>query len=169
MLFRSAIIVGLLAVFAFMLVYYKGAGINALIAQVLNLYMMLSILSAFNLTLTLPAIAGFVLTMGMAVDANVIIFERIKEELRLGKGRKASVDAGFAKAFWAVMDSNITTIIAALFLAQLGTGPIQGFAISLAIGNMSSLFTSLFVSRLIFDFGTDTLKQNTLSISWRVK
>jgi preprotein translocase subunit SecD len=165
----NAIIVGLLAVFAFMLVYYKGAGVNALIAQVLNLYMMLSILSAFNLTLTLPAIAGFVLTMGMAVDANVIIFERIKEELRLGKGRKSSVDAGFAKAFWAVMDSNITTIIAALFLAQLGTGPIQGFAISLAIGNMSSLFTSLFVSRLIFDFGTDTLKQNTLSISWRVK
>ena len=165
----NAIIVGLLAVFAFMLVYYKGAGVNALIAQILNLYMMLSILSAFNLTLTLPAIAGFVLTMGMAVDANVIIFERIKEELRLGKGRKSSVDAGFAKAFWAVMDSNITTIIAALFLAQLGTGPIQGFAISLAIGNMSSLFTSLFVSRLIFDFGTDTLKQNTLSISWRVK
>jgi preprotein translocase subunit SecD len=165
----NAVIVGLLAVFAFMLVYYKGAGINAMIAQILNLFMMLSILSAFSLTLTLPAIAGFVLTMGMAVDANVIIFERIKEELRLGKGRKASVDAGFDKAFWAVMDSNITTIIAALFLAQLGTGPIQGFAISLAIGNMSSLFTSLFVSRLIFDFGTDTLKQNTLSISWRVK
>jgi preprotein translocase subunit SecD len=164
-----AIIVGLLAVFAFMLIYYKGAGINAMVAQILNLYLMLSILSAFNLTLTLPAIAGFVLTMGMAVDANVIIFERIKEELRLGKGRKAAIGSGFAKAFWAVMDSNITTIIAALFLAQLGSGPIQGFAISLAIGNMSSLFTSLFVSRLIFDFGTDMLKQNSMSISWRVK
>jgi preprotein translocase subunit SecD len=165
----QAVIIALIAVFAFMLLYYKGAGVNASLAQVLNLFFMLSILSAFNLTLTLPAIAGFVLTLGMSVDANVIIFERIKEELREGKGRKASIDAGFAKAFWAIMDSNVTTIIAALFLAQLGSGPIQGFAISLAIGNMSSLFTSLFLSRLIFDFSTDTFKKNTLSISWRVK
>ncbi|MBN2874382.1 MAG: protein translocase subunit SecD, partial [Spirochaetales bacterium] len=152
---RNAVLIGLVAVFVFMLVYYKGAGINAAIAQVLNLYLMFSILSAFNLTLTLPSIAGFVLTIGMAVDANVIIFERMKEELRDGKGRKAAISAGFAKAFWAVMDSNITTILAALFLSQLGTGAIQGFAVSLAIGNMSSLFTSLFVSRLIFDFNTD--------------
>ncbi len=166
---KNAVIIGLLAVFAFMLVYYKGAGVNAAIAQILNLYLMFSILSAFNLTLTLPSIAGFVLTIGMAVDANVIIFERMKEELREGKGRKASIQAGFAKAFWAVMDSNITTILAALFLAQLGTGAIQGFAVSLAIGNMSSLFTALFVSRLIFDFNTDVFKRQTLSISWRVK
>ncbi len=165
----KAVIIALIAVFAFMLLYYKGAGINASLAQVLNLFIMLSILSAFNLTLTLPAIAGFVLTLGMSVDANVIIFERIKEELREGKGRKASVEAGFAKAFWAIMDSNVTTIIAALFLAQLGSGPIQGFAVSLAIGNMSSLFTSLFVSRLLFDFNTDVFKRNALSISWRVK
>ncbi len=162
-------LIGLLAVFAFMLLYYKGAGVNAAIAQVLNLYLMFSILTAFNLTLTLPSIAGFVLTIGMAVDANVIIFERMKEELREGKGRKAAVTAGFNKAFWAVMDSNITTILAALFLSQLGTGPIQGFAVSLAIGNMSSLFTSLFVSRLIFDFNTDVFKRQTLSVSWRVK
>ncbi|GAB1456296.1 MAG: protein translocase subunit SecD [Spirochaetia bacterium] len=166
---RNAIVIGLLLVFAFMLVYYKGAGINAAVAQVLNLFLMFSILSAFNLTLTLPSIAGFVLTIGMAVDANVIIFERIKEELREGKGRKASIQAGFAKAFWAVMDSNITTILAALFLSQLGTGPIQGFAVSLAIGNISSLFTALFVSRLIFDFETDVFKRQTMSISWRVK
>lgn len=166
---RNAILIGLALVFVFMLVYYKGAGINAAIAQVLNLFLMFSILSAFNLTLTLPSIAGFVLTIGMAVDANVIIFERIKEELREGKGRKASIQAGFAKAFWAVMDSNITTILAALFLSQLGTGPIQGFAVSLAIGNMSSLFTSLFVSRLIFDFDTDVFKRQTMSIGWRVK
>jgi preprotein translocase subunit SecD len=165
----NAVVIALIAVFAFMLLYYKGAGINASLAQVLNLYLMLSILSAFNLTLTLPAIAGFVLTLGMSVDANVIIFERIKEELREGKGRKAAIEAGFGKAFWAIMDSNITTIIAALFLAQLGTGPIQGFAVSLAIGNMSSLFTSLFVSRLLFDFNTDMFKRDTLSISWRVK
>lgn len=166
---RNAVVIGLLAVFGFMLVYYKGAGINAAIAQVLNLFLMFSILSAFNLTLTLPSIAGFVLTMGMAVDANVIIFERMKEELRDGKGRKAAVEQGFSKAFWAIMDSNITTILAALFLSQLGTGPIQGFAVSLAIGNMSSLFTSLFVSRLIFDFGTDVMKSKVLSVSWRVR
>ncbi len=166
---KLAVILGLGLVFVFMFAYYKGAGINAMVAQVLNLYIMLSILSAFNLTLTLPSIAGFLLTVGMAVDANVIIYERIKEELRLGKGRKASIAAGFDKAFWAVMDSNITTIIAALFLAQLGSGPIQGFAVSLAIGNMTSLFTSLFVSKLIFDFGTDVVKSKYVSISWRVK
>jgi preprotein translocase subunit SecD len=105
----------------------------------------------------------------MSVDTNVIIFERIKEEMRLGKSRKAAVDAGFDKAFWAVMDSNITTFIAALFLSQLGTGPIQGFAISLAIGVLSSMFTGIFVSRLIFDFGTDVLNQKRVSISWRIK
>jgi preprotein translocase subunit SecD len=166
---QRAIIVGLLAVFVFMFAYYKGAGVNATLAQIINLYIMLSVLTAFKLTLTLPSIAGFVLTVGMAVDANVIIFERIKEEMREGKTRKAAIDSGFHKAFWAVMDSNITTIIAALFLAQLGSGPIQGFAISLAIGNMTSLFTSLFVSRLIFDFGTDVLTRKSVSISWRIK
>jgi len=165
----NALLGGIAAVMLFMLVYYKGAGINAVVAQFLNLFIMLSILSAFNLTLTLPSIAGFILTIGMAVDANVIVFERIKEELHLGKGRKASVDAGFDKAFWAIMDSNITTFIAAIFLSQLGTGPIQGFAVSLAIGVISSVFTALFVSRLIFDFGTDVLGQKKVSISWRIK
>jgi len=166
---QTAIIVGILSIFVFMFIYYKWAGINATVAQILNLYLMLSVLTAFKLTLTLPSIAGFVLTTGMAVDANVIIFERIKEELRAGKSRAAAIHAGFDKAFWAVMDSNITTIIAALFLAQLGTGPIQGFAVSLAIGNITSLFTSLFVSRLIFDFETDVLKLKTVSISWRIR
>jgi len=166
---QRAILVGLLAVFVFMFAYYKGAGVNATVAQFLNLYIMLSVLTAFKLTLTLPSIAGFVLTVGMAVDANVVIFERIKEEFLGGKTRKAAIEAGFHKAFWAVMDSNITTIIAALFLAQLGSGPIQGFAISLAIGNMTSLFTSLFVSRLIFDFETEVLGRKSLSISWRIK
>ncbi|MDR2403021.1 MAG: protein translocase subunit SecD [Spirochaetaceae bacterium] len=157
---------GLAAVMVFMLAFYKTAGINAVIAQILNIYLMGSILSAFNFTLTLPSIAGFILTIGMAVDANVIIFERMKEELRLGKTRKAAVDAGFDKAFWAIMDSNITTFIAALFLSQLGSGPIQGFAVSLAIGVFSSVFTALFVSRLIFDFGTDVLGSKGLSVSW---
>ncbi|MGB9685833.1 MAG: protein translocase subunit SecD [Rectinema subterraneum] len=166
---RTAILVGILSIFVFMFAYYKWAGLNATIAQILNLYLMLSVLTAFKLTLTLPSIAGFVLTTGMAVDANVIIFERIKEEIRAGKTRAAAIDAGFHKAFWAVMDSNITTIIAALFMAQLGTGPIQGFAISLAIGNMTSLFSGLFVSRLIFDFETDVLGLKHVSISWRIK
>ena len=158
---------GLIAVLVFMLVFYKEAGINACIAQILNLYIMFSILSAFNLTLTLPSIAGMILTIGMAVDANVVVFERIKEELRLGKTREASINAGFEHAFSAIMDSNITTFIAAFFLSILGTGPIKGFAYSLAIGVVSSVFTALFVSRLIFDFGTQTLKLEKIHISWR--
>ncbi|MDR2718303.1 MAG: protein translocase subunit SecD [Treponema sp.] len=161
-----ALLGGIVAVFIFMLLYYKVSGINAVIAQLLNFYIMFSILSAFNFTMTLPSIAGFILTIGMAVDASVIIFERMKEEMRLGKGRKAVVEAGFDKAFWAIMDSNITTFIAALFLSQLGSGPIQGFAVTLAVGVFSSVFTALFVSRLIFDFGTDVLHSKKVSIAW---
>ncbi|MDR1469467.1 MAG: protein translocase subunit SecD [Spirochaetaceae bacterium] len=164
-----AILGGLGAVMVFMIFYYKTAGFVAVFAQILNMYLMFSVLSAFNFTLTLPSIAGFILTIGMAVDANVIIFERMKEELRLGKSRRAAIDAGYDKAFWAIMDSNITTFIAAMFLSQLGSGPIQGFAVSLAIGVLSSVFTALFVSRLIFDFGTDVLLVKGLSVSWRVK
>ena len=165
----KALIIGLLAVMVFMLLYYKGAGFNAIVAQILNLYMMFSILSAFNLTITLSSIAGMILTIGMAVDANVIIFERIKEEIRAGKGRAAAIAAGFGHAFWAIMDSNITTFIAAVFLSQLGTGSIQGFAVSLAIGVVSSVFTALIVSRLIFDFNTEVIKKQKVSISWRIK
>ncbi len=164
-----AIVVGIVSIMIFMLIFYKGSGVNAVIAQILNLYIMFSVLSAFNLTLTLPSIAGMILTIGMAVDANVIIFERIKEELSLGKSRQAAVAAGFENAFWAIMDSNITTFIAAIFLSQLGTGSIQGFAVSLSIGVVSSVFTALFVSRLIFDFGTDVLHSGHVSISWRIK
>jgi preprotein translocase subunit SecD len=161
-----AMIGGIAAILIFMLAFYKTAGINAIVAQILNFYIMFSILSAFSFTLTLPSIAGFILTIGMAVDASVIIFERMKEEIRLGKGRKAVVETGFDKAFWAIMDSNITTLIAALFLSQLGSGPIQGFAVSLSVGIFSSVFTALFVSRLIFDFGTDVLRQKKVSITW---
>ena len=130
---------------------------------------MFSVLSAFNLTLSLSSIAGMILTIGMAVDANVIIFERIKEELVAGKSRVAAISAGFDNAFWAIMDSNITTFIAAIFLSQLGSGSIQGFAVSLAIGVVSSVFTALFVSRLMFDFETDVLKSTKVSIGWRIK
>ncbi|EFW38323.1 protein translocase subunit SecD [Treponema phagedenis] len=164
---KRALTWGLVAVLAFMLLWYLEAGINACIVQVLDLYIMFSVLSAFNLTLTLPSIAGMILTIGMAVDANVIIFERIKEELAIGKSREASIAAGFNHAFWAIMDSNITTFIAALFLSVLGTGPIKGFAYSLAIGVVSSVFTALFVSRLIFDFGTEILHKQKIRISWR--
>lgn len=159
---------GLLLVFVFMIVYYKGAGINAVVAQVLNIYIMFSVLSAFNLTLTLSSIAGMILTVGMSVDANVIIFERIKEELCEGKSRAAAITTGFGNAFWAIMDSNITTFIAAAFLSKLGTGSIQGFAVSLAIGVVSSVFTALVVSRLMFDFGTDVIGKKKMSIGWGV-
>jgi len=151
------------------LLYYLGAGITADLALILNLFFILSVLSVFNLTLTLTSIAGIILTVGMAVDANVIIFERIKEEYRLGKSRQASVTAGFQKAFWTIMDANITTFIAALFLSQLGTGPVQGFAVTLAVGIVSSIFTALFLSRLVFDVGTDVLKRNKLSLGWGVR
>ena len=164
-----AICLGLGLILLFMLVFYKAAGVNAVVAQVLNLYIMFAVLSAFNYTLTLSSIAGMILTIGMAVDANVLVFERIKEELRAGKSRKAAISMGFDNAFWAIMDSNITTFIAAIFLSQLGTGSIQGFAVSLAIGVCSSVFTALFVSHLIFDFDTDVLKSNKVSIGWGIK
>ena len=165
----KAIILGLSLILVFMLIFYKAAGINAVVAQILNLYIMFSILSAFNLTVTLSSIAGMILTIGMAVDANVLVFERIKEELRAGKSRPVAISMGFDNAFWAIMDSNITTFIAAIFLSQLGTGSIQGFAVSLAIGVISSVFTALFVSRLIFDFDTDVLKAKKVSIGWGIK
>ncbi|MBI9106549.1 MAG: protein translocase subunit SecD [Spirochaetales bacterium] len=165
----KAITYGFLLVIAFMLIYYKGAGLVADIALLLNLFFIIAILSAFNLTLTLTSIAGLILTVGMAVDANVIIFERIKEEYRLGKSVEASIKAGFAKAFWTVMDANLTTLIAALFLSQIGSGPVQGFAYTLAVGIVSSMFTALFVSRLLFDFSTQKLHIKKLSIGWRVK
>ncbi|WP_028973798.1 protein translocase subunit SecD [Spirochaeta cellobiosiphila] len=163
----KAIALGFVLVIVFMFIYYKGAGLVADIALLLNLVFMVAILSTFGSTLTLTGIAGIILTVGMAVDANVIIFERIKEEYLLGKSASASVEAGFKKAFWTIMDSNITTFIAAVFLSYLGSGPIQGFALTLAVGIISSMFTALFVSRLIFDFGLETLNMNKLSITWR--
>jgi preprotein translocase subunit SecD len=162
-----AISYGFALVIIFMLLYYKGAGLIADLALVLNLYIMVAVLSVLGFTLTLPSIAGVILTVGMAVDANVIVFERIKEEYRQGKSAKAAVKAGFEKALWAILDANITTFIAAVALSLLGKGPVQGFANTLAIGIVSSLITALFVSRLIFDFATDVLRVSRLSIMWR--
>jgi preprotein translocase subunit SecD len=164
----KAISLGFALVILFMLVYYNGSGLISDLALILNLVFILAILSAFNLTLTLTSIAGIILTVGMAVDANVIIFERIKEEYRLRKSAEASVKPGFRKAFWTVVDANITTFIAALVLSQMASGPIQGFANTLAVGIVSSMFTALFVSRLLFDFTTEQLKVKKLSIGWRI-
>jgi preprotein translocase subunit SecD len=165
----NAMALGFVLVIIFMVAYYRRAGIVADLALILNVFIVLAILSAFKLTLTLTSIAGLILTVGMAVDANVIIFERIKEERRLGKSPEASAKAGFRKAFWTVMDANITTFIAAIFLSQLAKGPIQGFAYTLAVGIVSSMFTALFVSRLVFDFMTETLHTKRLGISWRLR
>ena len=164
-----AIALGFACVILFMIIYYRRSGIIADVALVLNLFFIVAILSAFNLTLTLTSIAGLILTVGMAVDANVIIFERIKEEYRLGKSPEASIKAGYRKAFWTIMDANITTFIAAIFLSQLAKGPIQGFAYTLAVGIVSSMFTALFVTRLFFDFGLDVLHTSKLRIGWRVR
>lgn len=161
-----AMLLGLLLVIIFMAIYYKGAGLIADCMLLLNLFLMVGILSAFNLTLTLTSIAGLILNIGMSVDANVVIFERIKEEYRLGKTAAAAVKSGFKKSFWAIMDSNITTFIVAIFMSQLGTGPIQGFAYTLAVGIVTSMFSAIFVSRLVFDFCFDVGKMKKLSIGW---
>lgn len=163
----KAVAIGLALIMVFMFVYYGASGLVADLALGLNLVMMLAILSAFNFTLTLTSIAGLILTIGMAVDANVIIFERIKEELRTGKSHQASIRAGFSKAFWTVMDSNLTTIIAALVLSQLGSTAVKGFANTLMVGIVCSLFTALFVSHLIFDATVTDRPDAKLHISWR--
>jgi preprotein translocase subunit SecD len=145
-----AAVSGLIIVMIFMLVYYRLAGLNADLALVLNIVILLGAMAYFGATLTLPGIAGVILTIGMAVDANVLIFERIREELRVGKTARSAVDTGFSRAFGTILDANLTTLIAALFLFQFGTGPIKGFAVTLSIGILASVFTAVFVSRTLF-------------------
>lgn len=147
---RAGLIGGALVVLM-MLVVYKLTGINAVVALGLNVVFVFGALGYFGATLTLPGIAGIILVVGMAVDANVLVFERIKEELHVGRTVKSAVDAGFSKALSSVLDANITTLIAALFLFQFGTGPIRGFAVTLSIGILASVFTAIFVSRFLFD------------------
>lgn len=161
---RMALIIASILVVIFMLIYYKAAGLIANVALTLNVIFIMAGLTALNATLTLPGIAGIILTIGMAVDANVIIFERIREEIRMGKGPKAAVQAGYAKALSAVMDANITTAIAGLVLLQFGTGPIRGFAVTLLLGIVSSVFTAVVVTRLFYDFINTKYKPATLSI-----
>ncbi len=147
----AAGIAGLVAVVVFMLFYYKRSGINATLALVLNAVILIAALAYFDATLTLPGIAGIILTIGMAVDSNVLIFERIREELRAGKAVVAAVDAGFSKAFLTIIDTHVTTIVSCAFLFIFGTGPVKGFAVTLVIGLFANLFTAVFVSRTIFD------------------
>jgi preprotein translocase subunit SecD len=144
-------LIGAALVLLTMLVIYKLTGLNAILALALNIILIFGFLAYFGATLTLPGIAGIVLTIGMAVDANVLVFERIREELRRGRTVRSAVAAGFSKALSSILDGNITTLIAALFLFQFGTGPIRGFAVTLSVGILASLFTAIFVSRWLFD------------------
>ena len=141
---------GLLFVVAFMLFYYRGAGVNAVVALILNMILMLAGLIIFQATLTLPGMAGIILTIGMAVDSNVLIFERIREELRTGKTVASAIDQGFARAFVTIIDTHVTTIISSLFLFVFGTGPLRGFAVTLVLGLVINLFSAVYVSRTIF-------------------
>lgn len=156
----TASLIGVLFVVLFMIVYYGFSGLIADIALLLNFLILAGIMSYFQFTLTLPGIAGIALTLAMAVDANVLILERIREELAVGKTARVAVDAGYQKAFSAIFDSNVTTLIAALFLFQFGTGPIKGFAVTLTIGLIISMFTAIVVTKLIYDF---LFKENFLS------
>jgi preprotein translocase subunit SecD len=164
---RSGIIasaVGLILIVLFMLVYYKLSGINAIVALCFNLTILLGLMAYLGATMTLPGIAGFVLTMGIGVDSNVLIFERIKEELAAKRGVRQSLDAGFSRVFLTLLDTHIASLISAAFLFQFGTGPIRGFATTLSIGLVSNLFTSTFVSKTIFELVLSGRKVQTLSI-----
>lgn len=148
----QAAVIGLVAVLVFMLVYYKGAGINADLALILNLLILLGFLGYSGATLTLPGIAGLILTVGMGVDSNVLIFERIREELRNGKTPPSAVDQGFGHAWITIVDTHVTTIVSAIILFIFGTGPVKGFAVTLTFGLLANLFTAVYVSRVIFDW-----------------
>lgn len=159
-----AVLVGVLAVVTFMLGYYKFSGIIANLVLLINMVIILALLSLLKATLTLPGIAGIVLTIGMAVDANIIIYERIKEELKLGKTVRAALDTGYKRAWRTILDANLTTLITALVLYQFGTGPIKGFAVTLSMGIITSMFTAIFMSRSIFDFIIFKCRLDKLSI-----
>jgi preprotein translocase subunit SecD len=146
-----AILASAAIVFLFMLVYYRLSGLIADVALLLNLLVLLGVMAGFHATLTLPGIAGIALTIGMAVDTNIIIFERIREELRTGKTVRASIDSGFSRAFRTVVDTHVTVLVSGFILYEFGTGPVKGFAVTLMIGIAASLFTAVFFTRFLFD------------------
>jgi preprotein translocase subunit SecD len=147
-----------------MLAYYKRSGINAVAAMAINLLVLLALMVYFQATMTLPGIAGFILTIGMGVDSNVLIFERIKEELLTSKGVKQAVAAGFDRVFLTILDTHVASLISAAFLFQFGTGPIRGFATTLTIGLLSNVFTAVFVSRTMFELVLSRRQVSRLSI-----
>jgi preprotein translocase subunit SecD len=163
---KFSMYIGAAAVVLFMLIYYRLAGLIANLAMVLNMLFMMAILAGFEASLTLPGIAGLVLTVGMAVDANIIIYERIREELRLGKSVRTAVDAGFSRAFWTVFDAHVTNFVAGVVLYSYGSGPIRGFAVTLLVGIVTNLFTSYWLSHWMFDalVGRRGAARATLSI-----
>ncbi|HVB98420.1 MAG TPA: protein translocase subunit SecD [Candidatus Dormibacteraeota bacterium] len=161
----QASIISLVAVMIFLLIYYRLSGVNAVLALILNLVILLAGLAYFGFVLTLPGIAGVILTIGMGVDSNVLVFERIREELRAGKANASAVDLGFERAFLTIIDTHVTTMVSAIFLFMFGTGPVRGFAITLVIGLSANIFTSIYVSRAIFDWHLSRMtRQAELSI-----
>jgi len=157
-------IIGTLLVVSFMIIYYRASGLLADLTMVLNIILLLGAMAALNATLTLPGIAGIILTIGMSVDSNVLIFERIRDELRAGKPVRLAIDAGYHKAFSSIFDSHVTTLITAFVLFLFGTGPIKGFAVSLSLGVMINLFTSLVGTKVVYDFVNNRWKLQRLSI-----
>ncbi|MBM4386463.1 MAG: protein translocase subunit SecD, partial [Deltaproteobacteria bacterium] len=160
----TSLIVGTIAIFVFMVLYYSLGGLIADLGLIFNIIFLLAILISFNAALTLPGLAGIVLTIGMAVDANVLINERIREELRLGKTPRAAVDAGYNRAFWTIFDANITTALAALVLLNYTSGPIYGFAVTLLIGIACTFFTQVFMTRMFFNYILERYKPSRLSV-----
>jgi preprotein translocase subunit SecD len=159
-----SIIISAALIVLFMIFYYRLSGVIADFALIMNVLLVFAVLSLLRATLTLPGIAGLVLSVGMAVDANILVHERIKEELRWGKTTRAAIDQGYHRAFTTIIDSNLTTVIAALFLYQFGTGPVRGFAVTLFWGIVANIFTAVFVTRWMFDYLTLKLNVKRLSI-----
>jgi preprotein translocase subunit SecD len=161
----QASVLSLLVVMIFMLIYYRMSGGNAVLALILNLIILLAFLAMSGAVLTLPGIAGVILTIGMGVDSNVLVFERIREEIRNGKSSPAAVDAGFDNAFRTIIDTHVTTVVSAAFLGFFGTGPIRGFAITLVVGLVANIFTAVYVSKTIFQYHLAKMdRQGELSI-----
>jgi preprotein translocase subunit SecD len=161
---KIAGLMGVLAVMALMAVYYRASGFVANLALLINIVLILAALAGFGATLTLPGIAGLILTVGMAVDANVLIFERVREELGVGKTVRTALDTGYQRAFVTILDAQITTLIAAAVLFQFGTGPVKGFAVVLTIGIICSIYTAVFVTRTIFETWMRRRSATSLSI-----
>ena len=151
-------------VIVFMIAYYKGAGVVAVVALLFNVLFLIAILAGFQAVLTLPGIAGIVLTVGMAVDANVLINERIREELRAGRAPRSAVEAGYQNALPAILDSNVTTFLSGVILFQFGTGPIKGFAVTLCVGILTTVITAVYLTRIYYDYRANSRKLARVSI-----